>query len=143
MRTYLVLALLATSVACSPETQEATNDPGTVNAAAEAFLDYNHAFDYAAMRANATADFEIIIFGQRMDMDGFEELLRRMEESRQGRPLGSYELMDLHTTIVGDVAYTSWASPTRLEGAIFVRSGDRWLMDRAFSVPVAGPDGGE
>ena len=72
-----------------------------------------------------------------MDMDAFETLLRGMQERRGGRPLGSYELEGLNTEIVGDVAYTTWASPNWLESAIFVRSGDQWLIDRAASVPVA------
>ena len=34
-------------------------------------------------------EFEMIIFGQRFDMDGFEGLLREMETSRDGSLLGT------------------------------------------------------
>ena len=132
--------LIAVSFACAPQEPENLGDPGEIRAAAVAFLDYAHTFDYEAMRANATADFEILIFGRRMDMDAFETLLRRMEKEREGRPLGSYELADVNTEIVGDVAYRTWASPNWLESAIFIRTGDRWLMDRAASIRVADPE---
>ncbi len=88
------------------------------------------------MRAAATVDFEILIFGLRLDMDGFEEFMQGMEERRGGREIGSYDLVDLNTRIVGDVAYTSWSSTNWLESAIFVRSGEQWLMDRAASVRI-------
>jgi len=126
--------------ACTPQGQEVHTDLGDIHAAAEAFVDYAHTFDYAAMRANATDDFEILIFGKRMDMDAFQALLQGMEERRGGRPLGSYEWMDFNTEIVGDVAYTTWASPNWLESAIFIRSGDRWLIDRAASIRAADPE---
>lgn len=132
---------LAASFACAPNGREGPIDLSDVHAAAQAFLDHTHAFDYAAMRADATADFEILIFGQRMDIDAFETLLRGMEERREGQPLGSYELVDFNTEIVGDVAYTTWASSNWLESAIFIRSGDRWLIDRAASMRVADTEG--
>ncbi len=140
MKVTLIGLLIAASFACAPQEQENPADPSEVHAAAVAFLDHAHTFDYEAMRADATADFEILIFGRRMDMDAFQTLLRGMEEGREGRPLGSYELVDVNTEIVGDVAYTTWASPNWLESAIFIRSGDRWLIDRAASIRVADPE---
>jgi hypothetical protein len=55
---------------------------------------------------------------------------------RAGQPMGTYEIFDFHTRIVGDVAYLSWLSDEWLESSIFVRVGDRWLMDQAFAIPV-------
>lgn len=136
MKRNRVLGLLLACVACAPAAEHAPADSSEVNAAAEAFLGYAHAFDYATMRANSTPDFEILIFGQRLSMDGFVDLLRGMEERREGRPLSDYELEDFNTKIAGDVAYTTWRSPNWLESAIFVRIDDRWIMDRAASVPV-------
>jgi hypothetical protein len=98
----LGLALVA-SFACTPQGLAPPADPNEVEAAARAFLDHAHAFDYQAMRAAATSDFEILIFGRRMDLDAFEVFLREMEESRGGRQLESYDLLDLKTEIVGDV----------------------------------------
>jgi hypothetical protein len=88
------------------------------------------------LRSITTPDFEVLIFGQRLSIDGFIELLRGMENARNGRPIGNYELQGLNTEVVGDVAYTSWASPNWLESAIFVRAEGRWLVDRAASVRV-------
>ena len=126
--------------ACAPQVQNSTADPSKVHTAAQAFLAHAHTFDYTAMRADATADFEILISGKRMDMDAFESMLREMEERRGGRPLSSYELVDFNTEIMGDVAYTTWASTNWLESAVFIHACDGWLMDRAASIPVAGPD---
>jgi len=134
--TALLGLVLVASFACTPQGQAPPADPSEVEAAARAFLDHAHAFDYVAMRAAATSDFEILIFGRRMDLDAFEAFLREMEESRGGEELGTYDLLDLQTEIVGNVAYTSWASTDWLEAAVFVRSGDQWLIDRAFAMPV-------
>ena len=140
MRVTLIGLLIAAGFACAPQEPENLDDPSEIRAAVVAFLDYAHTFDYEALRAAATADFEILIFGRRMDMDAFQTLLRGMEAEREGRPLGSYELVDVNTEIIGNVAYTSWASPNWLESAVFIRSDDRWLMDRAASIRVAEPE---
>ena len=59
------------------------------------------------MRAVATVDFETLIFGRGMDRDGLEAFIRGMEERRGGRKIGSHDLVDLNTRMVGDVAYAS------------------------------------
>ena len=99
MRVTLIGLLIAASFACAPQEPEKLDDTGEIRAAAETFLAHAHAFDYEAMRASATADFEILIFGRRMDMDAFETLLRSMEEEREGQSLGSYELVDRAASI--------------------------------------------
>jgi len=131
MKGLLGLVLVASFACTAPR-----SDPTEVEEAAKRFLDYVHTYDYEAMRAAATVDFEILIFGRRMDTDGFEAFMRGMEERREGREIGSYDLVDLNTRIVGDVAYTSWSSTNWLESAIFVRSGEQWLVDRAASVRI-------
>jgi hypothetical protein len=140
MRISVVLILVVIVASCGQaqvgRLQEPSEEVAAVNAAAAAFLSDAHSFDYAALRANATSDFEILEFGQRLDLDGFIERLGEMERSRDGRALNNYELQDLNTEIVGNVAYTTWTSPNWLESAIFVRSEGRWLIDRAASVRV-------
>lgn len=131
------LLVLVPCFACAPEVERGPAETNAIEAAASAFLSYAHGFDYPAMRANATPDFEILIFGQRMGMDEFEALLRGMEQSREGRPLNDYNLENFNTKIVGDVAYTTWTSPNWLESAIFIRVDERWLMDRAASIRIA------
>ena len=143
MKSSWLAVLLLVSFACAEREQDGLVDPGEVEAAAVAFVDYAHTYDYAAMRANATPEFEILIFGRRMDMDAFVTLLSEIEEQREGNPMGSYELEAFNTEIVGQLAYTTWASPNWLESAIFIRSGDRWLMDRTASVRIPAPDGNQ
>lgn len=108
--TPLLGLILSASFGCAPQGQAPPPNPSEVEAAARRFLDYAHAFDYAAMRAIATPDCEILLDGRRMDLDGFEAFLREMEKNLGGEKLGTYDLLDLNTKIVGDVAYTSWRS---------------------------------
>lgn len=139
MQRSVLLSCLVVAAACGqlPDDSEGlAASVAEVDDAAAAFLNYAHAFDYTALRANATPDFEILIFGQRLSLDGFIDLLRAMEASRNGSPLSGYELEAMNTEIVGDVAYTSWESDHWLESAILVRADGRWLVDRAASVPV-------
>lgn len=140
MRHKISISLFAMVAAACGQPAEDSQGPraaiSEIDEAAAAFVSYAHAFDYPAMRAQATADFEILIFGQRLSLNEFIDLLRRMEESRNGRPLSDYALEAPNTEIVGDVAYTSWASSNWLESAILVRVDGRWLIDRAASVRV-------
>lgn len=63
-----------------------------------------------------------------------------MDVRRDRQPLGSYEIFGVKTKIVGDVAFTSWASEGWLESAVFVREGDQWVMGRALAQPVESED---
>jgi len=136
--TILAPALLF-CFACSPQVEVPSTSPFDVERVAQQFLDHAHSFNYEGMRAVATSDFEILIFGRRMDIDEFEEMLREIEASRDGNPIDSYELGDLNTRIIGNVAYTSWMSEHWLESAVFIRNSDRWLIDRASAIPIEEP----
>ncbi len=132
----LSLSFSILSFSCTNQPQGPSADTSVVEVAARRFVDLAHNFDYVALRAAATTDYEMLFDGRRMDLDDFEALLRGMEERRGGRKLGSYDLEDFNTEIVGDIAYTSWSSTNWLESMTFVWSGDQWLADRAFSIPV-------
>lgn len=131
----LVAALLLAS-ACTAQSGDPQYDPSEIEAAARQFQDFAHSFNYKGLREATTPNFEFLIFGQRMTLDEFETMLRDMEAEREGRPMGTYEIFKFHTRIVGDVAYSSWLSDDWLESSIFVRDGDRWLMDQAFAIPI-------
>lgn len=133
--TCLTLTLILAS-ACTPQPDPPSYDSGAIEAAARAFQDYAHSFNYEELRKATTADFEFLIFGSRMTFDEFEGMLRSMEAERDGEPLGIYEISEFHTRFMGDVAYSSWLSDEWLESSIFVRVGDRWLVDRAFAIPI-------
>jgi len=111
-------------------------DPSEIEVAAREFQDFAHSFNYKGVREATTPNFEFLMFGQRMTLDEFESMLRDMAAERDGKPLGTYEIFDFHTRIVGDVAYSSWMSDDWLESSIFVRDGDRWLVDQAFAIPI-------
>ena len=132
----VVLIILSLSFVAQAQTPPA--DTNAVEEAARQFVEYAHQFDYPALRAAATDEFEMLFDGRRMTLDGFEDLLGGMEERREGRKLGSYDLLDLNIRVVGEVAYTSWASSTGtwFETIIFVWSGNEWLVDRASSMRV-------
>ena len=136
----LLLAVLCPS--WPAQGQAPPMDVHAVEEAAQRFVDHSHDFDYEALRAAATSDFEMSFAGTRMDLDGFEAMLREREEARDGRPLNRYGLVDFKTDIVGSVAYATWLSDTGswLEGTVFVWSGDRWLADRAWTMRTPSPD---
>ena len=93
------------------------------------------------MRAGATSDFEVLFNGRRMTLGDFIGMLRGMEESRGGGALPSYKAEELNTEVVSEVAYLTWLSPNgrSFESMILVRSGQRWLVDRAFTMWRADP----
>jgi hypothetical protein len=118
------------------QAQESPAALSQVEDATQTFFDAAHAFDYAAMRAGATPDFEMLYSGRRMTLDDFVEMLRGMEEARGGRAIPTYDAQGLNTEVVGEAAYTTWLSENGrwFESMILVWSGDRWLVDRAFTM---------
>ncbi len=149
MPVWLTMALLV--AACAPAEEQAkpaaeeavqpvaaeAQEPTQVEQAVQDFLDFAHAYDYESLRAAATQDFEILIAGQRMALEEFEGFLREM--NAQGIELTPYEVVEFKTEISGNVAYTSWRSSDWLESAVLRRSRDKWLIDRAFAMPVQHP----
>jgi hypothetical protein len=134
--TFVIAALSICCFACSPQNDELTTSTLDIENAAQQFLDVAHAFDYAAIRAPTTPDVEFILFGRRMNIDEFEQMMREYETSLEGASMDSYKIRELNTRIVGNLAYTSWSSDEWLEAAVFVRQGDRWILDRASAIPI-------
>ena len=132
----LCVILLTLNFHCAPSNPDTLLDPSEVEEMAREFQNLAHSFNYDGLDAAATVDFEFTMMGRRMSMDDFHSMLKEMDDRRDGRPLGSYEIYDFKTKILGDVAFTSWASDGWLESAVFVREGDQWLMDRALAQPV-------
>ena len=122
-----------------PHAQAQQSEVKEVEAAVYKMYDSSHSYDYTVLRNTLTDDFEMLIFGRRLDADGFEQLLRGMEE--RGVEFSETELLDFNTEIGGDdVAYTTWRTTNWLEGAILRRNGNRWLLDRAWSVRIPSSD---
>ena len=59
-----------------------------------------------------------------------------MEQAREGRAIPSYQIQAPNTEIVGEAAYLTWRSPDGrwFESLILVKTEDRWLVDRAFTM---------
>ena len=129
-------AVLILAAACTEQSDDPQFDPSEIEAAARQFQDFAHSFNYSGLRETTTPDFEFLIFGRRMTLNEFETMLLDMEAEREGQHLGTYEIFEFHTRIIGDVAYSSWLSADWRESSVFIRDGDRWLMDQAFAIPI-------
>jgi hypothetical protein len=133
-KSCMVITLILT-FGCTPQSDSPLYDPGEIEVVAREFQNLAHSFNYEGLREVTTADFEFLIFGRRMSLDEFEAMLMDMEATRNGEPLGTYEISEFHTRIMGDMAYSSWVSDDWLESSVFVRIGDRWLVNQAFAIP--------
>ncbi len=92
----------AIALASTVQGQEVPANVSAVEEAAQAFFDAAHSFDFEAMRAGATSDFEMLYNGRRMTLDDFIGMFRGMEESRDGRALPTYKAVGLNTEVVGE-----------------------------------------
>ena len=135
-----IAAALIMASACTAQSDNPPYDPSEIEAAVRQFQDLAHTFNYGGLREVTAPEFEFLIFGRRMTLDEFETTLRAMEAERDSQPLGTYEIFEFHTRIVGDVAYSSWLSDDWLGSSVFVRGEDRWLIDQAFAIPIEAAD---
>ncbi|MGH7480992.1 MAG: YybH family protein [Longimicrobiales bacterium] len=132
-------------------TADTARDVAADAAAAEAVLDDFFAamegWDYDALRATVTADFELVEDTVVMSMDDFVAFIEPFEA--QGASM-TWELSDHNTEVDGDVAWTRYVNravmttdgqETRfhwLESAVFTRQPDgSWKIDRLQSNPVS------
>ena len=144
----LVLLLSVSLAACGAAAP--TTDSAADAAAAEGVVDRLFAtagaWDYDALRATATADFELVEDTLVMDMDGF---IAYLEGFRAQDASGQWTLTDRHTEVSGDVAWTRYrnrgdvvvagqASTVHwIESAVLLRQPDgSWKIDRLQSNTV-------
>lgn len=132
---FLVCFLL-TSVGCTNCVHNLHDEVALVEKAARRFVGYAHDFEYEALRQAATHDFEMFYDGRRWGMTDFVRYLMEIEDRRGGRKLSDYEIFDVSSRIVGNVAYLSYSSERWLESFILVWSNDRWLVSRSVSMRV-------
>lgn len=144
----LVLVLSANLAACGAAAP--ATDTVADAAAAEAVVDRLFAtvgaWDYDALRATATPDFELVEDTLVMDMDGFIDYL---ESFRAQDARGQWTLTDRRTEVAGDVAWTRYRNRGDLvvggeastvhwiESAVLLRQPDgSWKIDRLQSNTV-------
>ena len=112
-----------------------------VEAVMSQYYDNVATYQYEALRAVYTPDFEILDDGSRFDATGFEDLLKRLK----GNGLTwDFTLSEFNTELAPSIGYTSYlisdVSGRRWYGsAVLQRSGDGWRIDRMSMITKAEP----
>lgn len=145
-----VLTLLTLLAACAPP-ETAERDAAADAAAAEAvvgeFFGALEDWDFDAVRATVTSDFELVEDTVIMSIDDFVAFVEPFE-ARDARM--RWELSDFNTEVSGDVAWTRYHNRAVLEmqgeesrfhwieSAVLLRQPDgSWKIDRLQSTPVS------
>ena len=114
-----------------------------VEAVMSQYYDNVATYQYDALRAAYTSDFEILDDGYRFDATGFEDLLKRLK----GNGLTwDFTLSEFKTELAPTIGYTSYlisdVSGRRWYGsAVLTREGDGWRIDRMSMITKAKPEG--
>lgn len=149
-RATALLPALAACAACAAEAPIDEN-PAADAAAAEAvvgdFFRAMESWDYDALRATVTDDFELVEDTVIMNMDEFVAFIQPFEA--QGSEM-RWTLSDYNTEVAGDVAWTRYINRAVLhvggeesrfhwiESAVLNRQPDGgWKIDRLQSTPVS------
>ena len=122
------------------------SDSTQVEAVVHRYFDLLAQYDYLAMRALATPEYETLDGGVRLTHPEFEDYVRGT--AQLGGAQMVFDLSQFNTQIVSDIAYTTFVNTItdestarftpNLDGMILKRSGDQWLIDRFFHMRVAG-----
>jgi len=142
-RELIGILCLASLMAIDAGKSQTLSDADQVETVVRQYFDHLAQYDYAAMRAMATPEFETLDGGVRLTHPEFEDYVRGTAEI-SGAEL-QFELSQFNTEISSDVAYITYLNTitgsANLDGMILKRSGERWLIDRFFHMPVArGPE---
>ena len=99
------------------------------------------AYDYAAMHAATTPEFEMIenngTKAMRMNWDAFD---KRLAGAQQAGAVLKFEPSEFNTAVTSGAAYTTYIE-TATNGAQYYAGitlrlvGDQWLIDRMFTMP--------
>ena len=150
MKRLVFLALLS-MVGLGAGSGGLSQTPSDVEAVEAAVREYYHAikiYDYDAMRAAATPEFEIVYGGRRVNRSEFETVHRAEEQELgpvESRPLRlGYELAEFEIEIAGDVAFCRYIEivpnpeyPDYHGFIVLLRDGGRWAVHRMFTMPMA------
>jgi hypothetical protein len=139
--------LRALLISCSPDRTSNSKDAErqSVETALIGFFDAIRDWDYDALEASVTSDFELVEDTLILDIPGFIDLIKPYEE--RGASI-TYEFTDFNTKVQGPVAWTRYRNNAVLtlegeqarfewlESAVFQKEGDLWKLDRLQSAPV-------
>lgn len=136
--------LISLLVSCGTEQSGVLGGANEVEAVMSQYYNDVGSYNFTAMRAVYSPDFEILDDGYRFDADGFEELVRRLEKMGM---TWDFSLSDFNTEIKQDIGYTSYVisdvSGRRWFGSgILERTGDGWWIDRMTMITEAEPQDG-
>mgnify|MGYP001819532557 CR=1 FL=1 len=149
--TVLWAVALAGCTAEAPPASDSAADPTADHAAAEAVVGdlfrAMESWDYEAIRATATADFELVEDTLIMTMDDFVSMI---EPYAAQEAVMRWTLTDFNTESDGDVVWTRYQNRAVLdmageesrfhwiESAVVLRQPDgSWKIDRLQSTPVS------
>ena len=144
MKTRLLLISMLLFGAISAYGADQAASQGTaqeVEAVMSQYYDNVATYQYEALRAMYTQDFEILDDGSRFDATGFEDLLKRLN----GNGLTwDFTLSEFNTELAPTIGYTSYlisdVSGRRWYGsAVLERTGDGWRIDRMSMITKAEP----
>lgn len=154
VRTALCAALVVIATGCGAAPAADTTGGVPPDSVAEAraveqvmvaFYDAMHRWDYAALEAAFTPDFDLIENAELLDTSRFFEFIRPLRE--QGVVM-TYQLTDFNTAVHGPVAWTRYrlhgirtVGDRRmriewLESAVFEKDAEGWKIDRVHSSVV-------
>lgn len=136
-----LLALIA-GIAVSAGTPASSQiSASEVEALVNEFYGQIAAYDYAAMHAATTPEFEMIendgTRAMRMNWDAFDP---RLEGAQQAGAVLKFVPSEFNTTVTSGAAYTTYIE-TATNGAQYYAGitlrlvGDQWLIDRMFTMP--------
>lgn len=139
--TLLGTLMIGAISACATDQRGSQGTAAEVEAIMSQYYDNVATYDYDALRAVYTSDFEILDDGFRFDATGFEDLLKRLK----GNGLTwDFTLSEFNTELATGIGYTSYlisdVSGRRWYGsAVLQRSGDGWRIDRMSMITKAEP----
>ena len=145
-----VLTVCILLVGCAPEPSSDGNAAADAAAAEDVVADFFRAmesWDYEALRATVTSDFELVEDTVIMSMDDFVAYIEPFEAQDAAM---RWELSDFNTEVSGDVAWTRYINRAVLqmqgeesrfhwiESAVLQRQPDgSWKIDRLQSTPMS------
>jgi len=139
--TLLGTLMLGAISAYGADQQGSPGSAAEVETVMSQYYDNVATYDYEALRAVYTPDFEILDDGFRFDATGFEDLLKRLKGNGM---TWDFTLSEFNTELAPTIGYTSYlisdVSGRRWYGsAVLQQSGDGWRIDRMSMITKAEP----
>ena len=141
LSTFLCTFLIGAISAYGADQQGTPGSAQEVEAVMSQYYDNVATYQYDALRAVYTSDFEILDDGFRFDATGFEDLLKRLNGNGM---TWDFTLSEFNTELAPTIGYTSYlisdVSGRRWYGsAVLQHSEEGWRIDRMSMITKAEP----